>query len=601
MAERVLSVEIGQVLTKVCEIERGGKAPKILNSFVFETPENMLGDAGVILNEQFITEFKRLSAEKGMKSKKVIFTVISSRIATREAVIPYVKANRIQDIVRANLSEYFPVNPALYMFSHSVIGVVRDAVANTAQIPDTSAAPQTDSNADGDATGEAGEDSPKKEKKLKLPKPALGKPTGYKLLLLAAPRQLLTSYEKLAATLGLEVVAIDYNGNSIFQAAKEECKEGVQMIVKIDANGSFIMVLEDGMISLNRSIPYGISDAVETLERTKEFGNFESFISALDFARKKTVILNSFSNKAPDDSAAPSPIHQERIMVTNALRTLVGGILRVVDYYNSNHSQRTIEKAFITGIGADFSGLSALMSNELNMSIRNLTHLAGIDIEKVFKEVTYGEYVSLIGASIAPVSFYPDHEEGKAGKPQTSGSSGINSTIIAVALLAIGILASAVVAVLTFIPNKAEKDKKKSYERIIADLQPSYDSYLIYANSKYNLEYMKLLDKQTRNRNDEIVELIGILEQNMPYTFCLNSMVGDTEKITLDATVASKAETAAAVNELKKISSFSSVNLESIAYIENELGEVLYGFTVDLYYAPLEADVTQEVEEEEGE
>lgn len=598
MAERVLSVEIGQVLTKVCEIERGGKAPKILNSFVFETPENMIGDAGVILNEQFVTEFKQLSAEKGMKSKKVIFTVVSSRIATREAVIPYVKENRIQDIVRANLSEYFPVNPALYLFSHSIIGVVRDAAApapvqgNPAnQNPDVAA----DNGADDDT-------SDKKAKKVKAPKISLGKPTGYKLSLLAAPRQLINSYEKLATTLGLEVVAIDYNGNSIFQAAKEECKEGVQMIVKIDAGGSFIMVLEDGMISLNRSIPYGISDGVESLARTTEFGKFDSFVQALDFARKKTVILNSFSNSIPDDSAAMSNSHQERITVTNSLRTLVGGILRVIDYYNSNHSQRPIEKGYITGIGADFSGLSTLMSNELNMNIKNLTHLAGIDIDKVFKEVTYGEYVSLIGASIAPVNFYPDHDEGKSGKAATK-SSGINSTFIAVVLFAAGVLAAVIGSIFVYMPNKAEKDKKKSYERTISDLQPSYDKYIVYMNSKTNYEYMKLIDRQTKNRNDDIVTLINTLEEKMPYTFCLNSIVGDTEKITLDATVSSKAETAFVVSELKKIDCFVSVDLSSVSYIENELGEILYGFTVDLYYAPIEYEVDEENEEdvEEGE
>lgn len=78
-------------------------------------------------------------------------------------------------------------------------------------------------------------------------------------------------------------------------------------------------------------------------------------------------------------------------------------------------------------------------------------------------------------------------------------------------------------------------------------------------------------------------------------------MVGDTEKITLDATVSSKAETAYVVSELKKIECFSSVDLASVAYLENELGEVLYGFSVELYYAPIEYETDGEDEEGEGE
>ena len=58
MADKVLSIEVGYSITKVCEIERGSKAPKILNSFVLDTPEGMLRDGVIEQNDSFVNSFR---------------------------------------------------------------------------------------------------------------------------------------------------------------------------------------------------------------------------------------------------------------------------------------------------------------------------------------------------------------------------------------------------------------------------------------------------------------------------------------------------------------------------------------------------------------
>ena len=60
MAERVLSIEVGYSLTKVCEVEAAGKAPKIFNSFVIPTPEGMVRDGAVDVNDEFVNQFLRM-------------------------------------------------------------------------------------------------------------------------------------------------------------------------------------------------------------------------------------------------------------------------------------------------------------------------------------------------------------------------------------------------------------------------------------------------------------------------------------------------------------------------------------------------------------
>lgn len=583
MAERVLSVEIGYSLTKVCEIERNGKNPKILGSFVIETPEGMLRDGAIEVSDEFVTLFKEMMDSHKIRTKKTIFTIASSRIATREAIIPYVKEKQITDIVRANLSDYFPVDPSTYMFSHSIIGVVRD---------NSNALPQNDENQEGD----------------KKAKESLSRPTGYKILVLAVPKPIILSYENLAKTLGLEITTIDYNGNSIYQAAKEECKDGVQLIVKIDERSALLMVMEDGVIALNRTIPYGIDEALTTLSQTKHLGPASTYAEALELVRRKTVILNNFqgATMATEDSGDSQAelIRAEKKAVTDSLHTLAGGILRVIDFYNSNHSNRPIQSALITGIGADFSGMGALLSNELDIKVKNLTHLAGIDIEKVFKDVTYGEYVTVIGASMAPVSFYADHDEDKKGVAVKGGgsSSGLDSSIgtaIALGVLAVGIIAAGVMFALTYFPYLDAKKTNDGYKKTIEDLQPAYDKYIEYKQSEQNVLYARNIDKAAMSRNDQFPEFISRMESGMPYSFCINSITSDPDMVTVEATVLSKDEVAVVVNEFKQFEMFSSVDLKEVTYEENDLGEYLYTFSIDLYYAPFDDPSDEEVEEGE--
>lgn len=596
MAERVLSIEMGYSLTKVCEIEKNGKSPKIYNSFVIATPEGVLRDGAVEINDEFVNQFLRMMTVKHIKTRRAIFTIASSKIATREAVIPYVKENKIKDIVRANLGEYFPIDTSQYMFSHSILSVERENVqtpsidmdGNKADTKSESTAPV------------AKETDDSKKSKQKPAKATAGKPTGYKLLVLAAPKQLIQAYERLAKAIGLEIDSIDYNGNSIYQAAKEECKEGVQLIIKVDERSSLLMVLENGIIALNRTIPYGIDEALATLGQCKELGDTSTYDKALEVARRKTIILNSFDDDKSavidmDNEKKDELLRNEKRVVTESLRPLVGGILRVIDYYNSNHADKPIDKMFVTGIGADFSGLSNLLTHESGLKIKNLTHLAGIDIEKVFKEVTYGEYVTCIGASIAPLAFYPDHdaEKGKGGS-----ASNVNTFYVALGVLAACVVASIVLVVITLIPYLKEKKLNAGYKKTIEDLQPSYDVYCKYLDAKSEVEFLKLIEKETRNRNEEMLSLIDNLENNMPHTFMVSSLEADTEKITIEATVSSKAEVAVVVDKLKDNPLFADVEITGVSLEESELGEANYAFTVELYYAPYEDEVTSEEEAE---
>lgn len=574
MAGKVLSIEVGYSFTKVCELDYQSKKPKIYNSFVLPTPDGILADGMLTVDEGFVAAFKEKLAEKKIKTKAAVFTISSSKIATREVKIPYCKENRIGDLVRANIQDYFPIDVSQYMIAHSILEV------------------------EGATQAVEGEDTKKKA----------AQPTGYKLLLLAVPSQVINGYRLFASALGLEVKEIDYNGNSIYQAAKEECAEGTQMIVKIDERSSLLLVQKDGVIVLNRTIPYGIDDAVMALSETTAWGELGGYEAALALARKKTCILSRFQMPAAaaaeadgtekaaavDVTGDSSEVRKDKIAVTSSLMALAGGISKVVDYYNANHSDAIIEKMYVTGVGADFSGISELLSNEIGFKIRNLTNLSGVNIEKSFKEISFGEYVACVGAAMAPVHFSSDREEEK-GKGK--GKGGTDTLQIAVVACALCIIVGLIMIVMSLVPYLSEKKKQKEYNAIIEELQPVYEVYLKYQSLSGQVEQMKALDAETVNRNEEMVAFIETLEAKMPTSFSLNDLTATADGITMNVTVATKEEAAVVLDELRKLDSFIFVDTTSLSELITEIGETQYSFAVAMTYAPIEEETIEGGEE----
>ena len=584
MAERVLSIEMGSSLTKVIETDLGAKSPKIYNSFVVTTPEGMLKDGIVDTDDEFVNTFLRMLTVKRIKTRKAIFTISSSKIATREARIPYCKESKIKDLVRTNLNDYFPIDSSQYMFSHSIIGVEYETKeAATASIEEKkeenkaplSKAEQVKAELDSGTVKVAG-----KQKR--------GKAIGYKLLLLAAPRQLIQSYEKLAQSIGLTIAALDYNGNSVFQAAKDECADGVQLIVKVDEKGTLLMVLEDGATTLNRTIPYGIDDAIKTLMQTDFFGDTKDYEKAVNVARSKQVLMPSFEECDTEDTKEEFAVRSE---ITLTLRSLAGGIIRVIDYYNANHNQRPVEKMLITGLGADFTGLDVLLTSEIGLKIRDITRVAGVDIDRIFRGSTYSEFVGCLGAALEPIGFYPDSAEEEDRKGRDA-----NATANAVCwlVLAAGVIASIAMIAVTMVPYMQEQELNASYKATIEELQPVYDMYLDYLELENDVKYVEALDSATVNRNEKFVKFLGVLENDMPSSFMLNSLTASRDNVTLDATVSTKEEVAYAMSKLKMIDGFITADTTSITEIVEETGEVKYGFVAEMLYAPIEFEVATE-------
>ena len=512
MAGKVLSIEVGYAMTKVCEMDYRAKKPKVYRYFAIPTPEGILADGLITVTDDFVSSLKSEMTKNKMRTKDVVFTISSSKIATREVKIPYCKESNIGNLVRVNLSDYFPIDVSRYVSAYTILE--EEGVTATDE----------------------------KAKK---------RPTGYRLLILAAPNDIIDSYKMLATALKLNVKEIDYCGNSIYQAAKEECGDGTQLIVKIDSRSSLLLALKDGRIVMTRTIPYGILEAMEWE------GNADA--------------------------------QEEDIPANPGIVSLVEGVSKVVDYYNSNHNNAAIERICLTGVGADYEGLREWMENEIQTKVRILKNITGVNTEKTFKGETFSEYTACIGATLAPLHFASDKDEEK-GQASKDGLDPLRLTVI----ISLGCVVIGTALILTALfPYLEEKQKQEEYNAIIEQLEPVYAVYEKHQSLSMQVEKMEALDDMTVNRNRDLVAFVEALENRMPISFSLNDFTATTDGIVMNVTVKTKEEAAVVLSELRNLDCFSYVDTTALSELVTEIGETQYSFVVEMIYAPIE-DATEE-------
>jgi type IV pilus assembly protein PilM len=249
---KVLSIEIGSTLTEIVEMDYKVRNPRIYKSLMLSTPEGVMDDGMLYGFENYAQALSKMLKAKGFKAKRAIFSVSSNRIASREVEIPFLKENQIRDFVLANASDYFPVNIADYSISYTVLEKLQNEEGAKA----------------------------------------------LRVNALAMPSEMLESYKEFAKAAGLELEAIDYDGNSLYQAVKKECSVGSQIVIKIDEKNSIVTVMKDGVQSLTRTVPYGIEEAVDTIIYSHVYSDNTTYSEAIGFLRGMKCVNPAFDMEA---------------------------------------------------------------------------------------------------------------------------------------------------------------------------------------------------------------------------------------------------------------------------------------------------------------
>jgi type IV pilus assembly protein PilN len=548
MNNRVLSIEIGNSFTKICEIDYKVKKPKVYKVLTVETPEGVVVDGMLQPTQEYADHLVNALGTNGIRTRKVIFTISSTRVASREVQIPNVKANKIEALVKTNANDYFPVDLTQYEIGHYLAGGLTE---------------------DG---------------KLRV-------------MALAVPKALLNSYYQLAQMCGWEVECFDYSSNSLYQILRDEKTETVTMMIKIDENSTIVTVLSAGKVLLQRTVAYGVQDAIETMIASGAYAVNDP-MSAVERFQKKTCLNRVLhqgdklweenAGRWEDEDAGNVEVTAARQKITSSLEPLIVGVSRVIDFYDSRNGDNPIQKTFVTGLGGSFSGMSKLFTNCLERKVHTLSDMEDkIGMSKAIRSTRPAAYISCLGAVLAPVGLIDKSQQKTKGMTVVSGT---NYTFVSVAVLVLGVILSIAMAVTSLTRYFGTVAENVALQARVEELQPAQAVYNDYLATAAQYDKYQYLYEYTENPNENLVEFINELEQILPSSFWTNSFSSDMEGISMSVTVEGKAAAARTILNIRNMESIEDVQISNITDAQNELGESAVTFSITGTYADIHAD-----------
>lgn len=545
LSKKVLSIEVGLFTTKICELEAGKKNPHVFNCISFDTPDNIVEDGFILDKETLAAEMKNYLAKEKITTKDVIFTVLSTKIANREVVIPLVPESKIRAVIDANASEYFPLDISEYTISYSILDKI-----NT-----------------------------KDEKKLKL-------------LLLAAPNNLIKNIYSFAEMMGFHVSNIDYMGNSSYQIVKRQVGSGVNVSIQINEQTTLVNIIESEKLVLQRTIPYGGMNIINSVLDNPVFGKKTPKEAAMLLMQEN--LINAYLDMGDEMGNGVSRMSEnyDRIMqevrgredITSAIQYIMNNVIRVLDYFMSRNSDKKINGVFLIGMGSKFKGIEVLFKNEMGYDVRKIESLFGVVFSKGLNIPVYNqaEFLSCIGATIAPVGFVPaEMNKGTDRKNDVKIMFGVMVGAAAVALL---------MTAIPFVNMQLAKNEQKKLNDEIRILSPIRDVYAQRDEAYKDYQHALYMYDQTSNRNYQLNMLITELEHRLPASMTVTSLTSDGNYLTMNITTDTKISIAEMIMQLKQISSLTDINVASLIEEEDEnSGNNLVTFAVTCIYKPFEA------------
>lgn len=539
----MLTIEVGTAEIRVAEMRDDKKGSSIRRCFRFAVPQGLVED-GLIrdvggLGEQLKNEL----LSRKISARKVRFIVASSRIATREVRIPFIKKNRIQDLIETNATDYFPIDPAEYNISYRIIDIEEE--------------------------GEGKE----KEKK-------------YHLMVYACPKDVAESYEQLAEAAGLMLSCLAHIGDSVYMAVRDVYKEGTHMLIKIEEDAMLVSVVRDGELRMQRNINYGINGAVEAVQMFPVFGEHLSYEEALSLMRERNCVrrtLNLNSDIAePEDET--EEIKEARTEVSQNLRYLVGNISRIMDYYLARNPGNGFDTIECCGIGAAVLGVTKLLSHELAQKVTPLENAGHTFAKSEETDNAEAIYIALFGVDGNSANLMEQVKRGKGGKKKRNGED-IRGAVV---VFAIGAAASIILVAFSLGNRLYQTQRQKRLNTEITKNESAETIYNEYKSMKEKYSQYEQMYNFTNTPNESLVAFLGELEQKMPSTLVIDSFTSTGIGVSFSVEVANKKEAANTLMQLRKFESLTGVSTTGTS--EDESGIVTMSVTANYAQPAVMAD-----------
>lgn len=571
MAKKVISIETGIQWTKVALVDYRKKNPPVHEAFAFRTPEHAVEDGYIRDKDSLARALKEELVRRQIVEKDVVFTLSSSKVVTREVMIPYVKDNKIKGIIDAQSRDYFPMDISGYTISYSKMDVVED---------------------DG-------------KKQLKL-------------LLVAIPDNLLGNYVSFAQLAGLKVETFDYIGNGCIQLMCDSFVDNA-MIIQLEEQATVISILENKKLAFQRVTPYGYGATISTVVDHPILG-IDDEERAFDFLLEHNVIFNKPSMP---DNGDPAQQAIDQAQADEAYEDLAESLryhLRIantaLDYYQNQVKQEFVGNVYLVGDGSRFAGIHKLFAQELPLPLQkidfakiiDLRNQNGVNDQKKAGKKKHQDYtnpvmeessnprqpraatpvgfLSVIGAAVHPLDAKPKEMQAADSKKNDLHTAYVllaGSLLLSLLL----ILGSSVRQLIAHSEHRHLTDQLES----LAYVQQTYDES---SRVQQEEQVYVTIDDATKTKNEYLLPLIEQLEAELPSAIKVTSMQTDDNLITLNMTADRKITVGQMLLNFQNVTLLTDPSIPSMSeQTDEESGSSEWTYTVNAYYADVQESEEQ--------
>ena len=531
MNHKVVSIEISEFKIRICELQNNKKRPVLLKCITVATPEHMVEDGYIRDKTGFADYLKEELAREEINHQNIIFTINSSKILSREVIIPLVKSKNIRSVVDAEVNQYFPMDISDYAIQYSVIEQLQE------------------------------------QKQMRL-------------MVYAAPNNMVRNYFNLAELLGGTITALDFKGNAVYQWIKNNNKSNTNLVLQINEHNTLVTIVKKGVLQLQRTVNYGMENMMYSLAenpycRNQNIAGIYNIIKKIDLSKDFTLI-----DKEPslgEEGEMVESIHSD---LSEIIRIFIGNITRVMEYYSTKNSQSPVEEVTILGKERQFTGFEKVLQNALGIPV---TVISQVEEAKSFNKMEQeafltSEYIACIGAAYAPLDFRIAKEEKKEEEKHFYKQY--------VALTGATILAC---GLLIFTSASQYKTAKKENENLKTEIESlSYLDQLKaeYDASKAAYDELKGMHDMTYRSHENLNDLLSQLEDKLPSTAIITTFSSSAEQFSMGVTVPDKVTAEKFLLQLKTISYISDVYISGLSETEgSETSTKEESFSVQWTYA----------------
>lgn len=316
-----VGIDFGTHSVKAVELKNITGTPELVNLGSHITPKGVINSEEKADQKKLADVLKKLYDDSKIKNRNVVMALPEFSVFTRFLEFPGVKKEELRDAVFFEAKQYIPMSVNDVHMSFVIIGFNEEKNA-------------------------------------------------YRVLLVAAPKKIISIYQEIANLADLDLIAIETESVAMGRAMYRSTKIKDLVMLDFGANSTDMSIMTNGYLVFSQSIAIGSDSLTQAIVNKFSF----EYSRAEEFKRNYGVVPNVLEGKI---SGALSPL-VESILVE---------VQRGVEFYKNKTASASPVDYMLNGDGALLPGLGDFVSKYLGVRASVANPWAGININERFKDI----------------------------------------------------------------------------------------------------------------------------------------------------------------------------------------------------------------------